>query len=618
MDAGRDAGVVDAGVVDAGMKVDAGPPFRHGYADEPCPDAGYDFEGPDGGFPEGTVMRGLCIAVTTLNGTATLDGQPVTEPIHIRFDGFEYGADLDVPADSAGNYTVRVMRSRYDRLLYHPNEVLDHAGPKDFGVIDMRKDQSRDLSVKTWIVTGAAFYAGQPWPSSSNPPDTTITTEGLQSQSSWSTNVGGTYQVRLFEGQFAYKVSVPFESLGETELMRFPVQPYVDLNGDKTIDINIPTSELSGNFTIDGQPLADRLSNMSEYRLQYIPTGKTEPIAATVHEGGASFYSAIVPSGTYKVNLELHDAADPSLPAILYNLEFARQVDLTANQQLDVDLKTFKVEGALLIDGIPVAPKQGYAWTMYAYSLTLPTQPWFVAYYRVPLTTSSFTLRALGGEYFLYLYLDSNLGAQLAEGWYLVDRERSIFADTTLPIDIPTHVLTGTLLIDGVPAKSTTGNVGTLIFESNDGYFRHKFATTDGTFTVRLPRQKYNVHFEIDPDAYPDYAVGREFLDATVDLTQPSQPVTLDYKTIPVAGPLLFDGEVLQDTLSAQPEVSLSLRPTNAWGSFRMALNGGRPWYFLRIPKNNYKMTFELRRDAVPDIAYGTAPIGNDLLLDVR
>lgn len=614
-DAGTGGDGADAGKPDAGKKPDAGPVFRTGYADEECPEESYQFEVPDGGFPDGTVIRGLCIALTRLTGTATLDGNPVKEPIYLKFDGIAYASELDVPADGAGNYFVDVMRGRYEQLLYRPTELRNHGGTRSFGTLDMRKDQTRSLGVKTWSISGAAFFAGQPWPSSQNPPDVQVFGAGSPGQSAWDQNIGGSYEVRMMEGAFAYSVSVPFAALGDTELIRYPVQPWVDFKEDKTIDIDIPTSELSGNFTWDGQPFPDRIPNQPEYRLEYLVAGSSAPIAASLHHAGSPFYAAVVPKKTYSIFLELFEVRDPSLPAILYNKQIASSVDLSQNQTLDLALTTHKVEGAIFIDGVPVQPNPGSDWLLYAYSRTTAGNPWFLAYYRVPFTSSAFSLRMLPSSgYYLALYLDSHLHPDFAKGWFVVDEQLPIFNDQSLPIDIPTNVMEGTILIDGVPAANEFTHVGTLYFESPDGWLQRQVHTTDGTFRVRLPQASYQVWFEINPEAYPDYASGRQPMPGTYNLTQPVT-FTFEYETVPVAGPLLIAGEKVPDTFSIFPEVALSMERTTGFLRFYKALQGGNPWYFMRVPKGSYKLTFEIAEEVLPNVAHGDAPLGNNLVV---
>lgn len=603
---GNDAGRPDAGSADAGVK------FKTGYADEPCPDEAYGALPPDAGLPDGTLIRGLCIAVTRFEGVATLDGAPVQAPVHLVFDGTSHQSELEVPVDAQGAFGLRVMRGRYDRLLLHPGELTNHAGPKDFGTVDLRKDQSRTLPVKTWHVAGATFFAGQPWPSTTQPPDLTLHADGAPNQSAWTSNTGGGYEVRLMEGQFEVKVSVPYASLGETQLVRYPVTSWQLLTEDRTIDIDLPTSELSGTFTIDGQPFPDRIPNGPDYRLAFTPQGGQEPVAYTIHEGGNAFFSAIVPKREYAINLELLQRQDPSLPSLLYSKQIAVGMDLTQNQTLNVNLATHKVEGALLIDGVPVVPDPGTAWTLYAGGRA--GQSWFVAYYEVPFTSSAFSLRALPGEYVLALYLTGSLHPEFAEGWYIIDESRSIHQDISLPVDIQTQVLEGTLSIDGALAASEFTHVGTLWFETSTGSMRHRVRTTDGRFRVRLPQSTYALSFEPNAEAYPDYAVGREPLGVTVDMRTP-QRVDLTYETVPVAGPLLFGQEAVPDALQLLPEMSLTLRSTAEQVAFTKDLHGGQPWYFLRIPRRDYRLTFELERDVLPDVAWGDTVLGNPLLL---
>jgi hypothetical protein len=612
-DAGSDAGLADGGAAVS----DAGPVFKTGFADVPCPEESFDFEPPDGGFPDGTIVRGLCIGLSRLDGVLAVDNLPPTASVHFMVDDLNHQSGLDVIPEPDGRYALWVMQSRYDRLLIHPGQLGAHAGHKDFGIVDLRKDQTRNLSVKTWLVGGSAFFAGQPWPSTQQPPDLTLHADGLPSQTAFTSNQHGAWHVRLMEGEFTFKLSVPYQSLGETQLLRYPVAPWTSLTSDRTLDIDLPSAELSGNFTLDGQAFPDRIGNGPEFRLQYTQVSGTEPVVTTAHEGGQAAYAALVPRGTYNVHLVINEAADPHLPATVIGKQVATGLDLTADRTLDFDLQTFTLEGALYLDGEPVQPQPGNNWFLYAGARPQPTEPGFLAYYRVPLANAGFSLRALRGHYLLAVLLEGILEPDLAQGWFIFHANLPVEKDLSLPINIPTNVVEGTLLVDGVPASSEHGRVGRLSFRSTSGgRFARDIHTTDGRFRVRLPRDFYEIEFEIDAEAYPDHATGRHPTGVSVDLRQVQdapKEVTVNYRTLPVGGPFRVGEDVLPDASSAFHEARLRLWRSTGNITYQKRLEGGRPWWFMRVPEGAYQLSFELEPDVLPDVAHGSAGLGNGL-----
>ncbi len=626
----RDAGFIDAG---DGEFIppwpDAGIPFKTGGADVPCPEGADEAavahaastEGlADGGFPEGMVKRGLCIGLAQLSGNAYVDGLPPTAPIHFTADDLNHQSGLEITAAPDGRYALRFMQSRYDRLLFHPRQLGLHSGPKDFGFADLRKDFVRNVSVKTVQVGGSAFFAGQPWPSSQQPPDITLHAEGLPSQTAMTANALGAWSVRLMEGEYQLRMSVPHQSLGETQLLRYPIAPWTLFNGDRTIDVDIPAAELSGHFTFDGEAFPDRLPNGPEYRLEFTPSTGGDPVASTQHGAGDSFYAALVPRGLYRVSMTLLDAVDARWPSTILGKQIASSVDLQqGNAQLSVDFPTHALEGVLMIDGEAVEPKPTSTWLLYAQASPIGTDPGFLAYYHVPLAHPGFNLRALRGTYMLAVLTDGSLHPELAQGWHIFERQRLVDRDLSIPIDIQTDVVEGLLRIDGVPAKSELGIVGRLSFRSqNTGQrFTSELQTTDGHFRVRLPRDVYDVEFEIDPEAYPQHAYGRHPLGAVADLTEVrTEPLhlNLDYRTVAVGGAFLVGNELLPDAHPGQPEARLHLRRGGSSNlRYQKRLEGGRNWWFMRVPEGDYTLSFELHEGVFEDVAFGTAGIANGL-----
>lgn len=624
----RDAGLLDAGDDDfLPPWPDAGTVFKTGSADVLCPDGAHGSAVaeaaspgglPDGGFPEGMTVRDLCIGLAELSGSVRVDGLPPTAPIQLTVDDLAHQSGLEVTPTPDGRYSVRFMQGRYDRLLFHPRQLGWHTGSKDFGFTDLRKDLVRSLTVRTWQVGGSAFFAGQPWPSSQQPPDVTLHADGAPSQTAYATNTLGAWGVRLMEGEYQFRISVPHSALGETQLIRYPVGAWTRLDGDRTLDVDIPAAEVSGHFTFDDRPFPDRLPNGPDFRLSFTPSTGGEVVASTHHEGGDSFYASLVPRGLYRVDVTLLDAVDPSYPSALYDKQVAASVDLQhGNATLDVNFTTHALEGVLMVDGEPVASQPSNTWLLYAQARPSQSDPGFLAHYRVPLAQPGFNLRALRGTYMFAVLLDGSVHPELPQGWHIVATQQLVDRDISLPIDIVTDVLEGTLRIDGEPAANALGKVGRLHFRAHSTGQRLTWDvhTVDGHFRLRLPRDVYDVEFEIDEDAYPSHATGRHPLGAVADLTEAREEplhLNLDYRTVAVGGALLVDESLLPDALPGQPEARLHLR-RNGSGNLRYTkrLEGGRLFWFMRLPEGDYQASFELHEGVLPDVAFGTAGLAN-------
>ena len=602
-DAGRDGSVVH---------LDAGMVWSNDFAGEPCPDEA--FGGTDG-LPDGSVEFGLCVALQTLSGQALLNGVAAPGPVKIRFIGGNWGAEIDRPIDSLGAYTTQVLRGRYDILQYQPSGVFaTHLGFKDLGPIDMRADQKRDFATVTHAIRGTAQFGSAPFVGTNAPNDIYLTAYGTpQVQTVSAMSAYGAFEVRLMEGTFALLLDSPAKALSGTELIAYRLTPgAVTLDRDLPLEINVPTRLVEGEITIDGRPFPDR-RNGPDFNLEFVQPGEGQPSVRTRHSGGVASYSGLVPQGKYAVTLNFERQPDRSLPASVFNQQVAAQLDLTrGDARLSANFVSWEVEGGILIDGRPIRPNPTYTWKMYMYGFAGATNTQSGLIYEVPMEASSFLLRIFNGNYFTVLGIDENFADDLAEGFYIVDRYLQVNSNRSLPINIETSVLTGTLLVDGVapPAGQVAGQLWfrNRALEGQNSWFRKRVVTSeDGEFRARLPKGEYEVYFLIDRNTYPEHATGRQLLVSRLILDEPVS-ATLTYDTTLVTGPIRLSQQVVPDSVPGE-EVGVVLRSEDgrvfAWG-----FSGGAANYRLRVPKGEYALDFVINQNALEGIAWGTAPFG--------
>lgn len=604
--------VVDAGEPE-GLLPDGGLYYPPNTAGEPCPPEAFGLEG-DAGLPENAISFGLCVALRSLNVTALLNSQPAPGLVDLRMTSAQYEAETSRLADGFGKLDVKVMKARYEILSYHPAGIFPtHFGFQDFGIIDLNTDQQRTLNVDAYPVRGNAFFAGLPFHSTTYPPDVTLHGYGLPpSQLVSASSQGGGYEVALMAGTSSIYLSTPPDALQGTELLEYPLNYAFILNQPSQFDIDVPGNELEGDIRIDGVSLPDRRPG-EDFRLQFTPTGEEKPNVVTHHEGGVDGFHSLVPKGKYSVKLTFEVDPHRSLPAQLYNKQVAPLVDLNQPATLYKDFTTYPVEGGILIDGVPPKPDPSFAWSLYMGARESATEPWFLAYYDVPLESASFVLRAFPGTYRVMLNLSDHLADDLVDGWYIVERFLPVTGHTNLPIVVETSLYTGKIFIDGQPPP--VGAVaGDLYFRYAEGFFRRRvIASQDGEFKVRVPKGSYNVTFYINRDTYPDYASGPFIIATALDLTKP-YAADLNYETMLVTGPLRVGGDVVKDVAGGD-DVKLKLRRKVDMTDWEWGFAGGAPNYRLRIPQGNYELWFEIARDAIDGVAWGQAPMGVRLLV---
>jgi hypothetical protein len=586
---------------------DAGYIYLDKFAGEPCPIEAYGDPIDAGG--EYTVTWGVCVALRTLSGNALLDGKPVMGNAEVHFEAAQYGSQILKSVDPSGHYDIKVMRTRYDLLQYHPDGIWpNHNGVVELGFIDMTKDEQQDLTVTSHHIRGGAFFGGLPFNSVQYPPDVYLKAAGIPpEQHAGSTSAGGTYELALMDGQMALLLNSPPTALQGTELIDYPLTWSFSLNQPSMFDIDIPASELEGTVTVDGLPLPDRKPGY-DYELNYTPSGEDTSVAITHHEGGLAGFHSQLPKGKYSVTLSFDSLPDPHLPAQVWNKQVVQQVDLSENATVSKNFSTVPVEGGITIDGKSPTVNPGYDWTLYMFAPATSTETWFFTYYRVPLESGSFQLRAFPAVYYVAIQLSDQLAPDLVDGYQRVSTRKEILGATTLPIEIETSMFTGHLLIDGVPPPVGQEAGIITLRQSDQSFTRHIFTAADGEFRLRVPKGAYEVFFTINRDTFPQHASGRERLVSRLELFD-DQATDLIYDTVPVSGPMRVDGKMVEDVLGGD-DVQLLMTRNQDQTSWTWGFAGGSPNFYFRIPQGLYDMSFAILQDAMPGVAWGTAPLG--------
>jgi hypothetical protein len=590
------------------MQQDAGYVFQDRYPTVECPAeyyAGLD----DGGYPEHSIVFGICVAMHTLSGQALLNNAPVQGTTELHFLGGNFGSQLIVPVDAFGQYSVKLLRSKYDILQYHPDGIFPtHKGFIEFPQLDMTHDTVKNLTATSSSLRGSAFFAGIPFTPVAFPPDVTLRASGIPpDQYAGVMSQGGTYDLALMNGAMALLLNTPPEALQDTELVDYPLTWSFSLTQPTAYDINIPGSELQGDIRVDGNPLDDRKPGY-DFELHYTPSNQETPVAITHHYGGIAGFHSVLPKGVYGVTLHYDSTPDRHYPALLWNLSVAQAADLTQDTSITRNITTVPVEGGIVIDGQSPIVNPGYNWVLYMYATGSSTAPWFFAYYKIPLDSASFQLRVFPGVYYVAIQLGDDLKQDLVDGWFRVSRLKEFSGPDILPISIDTSLYTGKLLIDGQPPP-VGQRAGVVTFRQSDQtYKKDMFVAQDGSFMIRVPKGAYEVYFTIDPVTYPLYASGRERLIARLELFE-DQIQDLAYNTVPVIGPLRIDGRPVAHNTGGN-DIQLHLVRDEDQVAFIWGFQSGTPNYLMRIPQGQYAMTFEIMPYAIPGAAYGTAPMG--------
>lgn len=628
---GPDLGPGEDGGVDAGSKYDAGKPpdkpdasaqgippedWNHLYAAEPCP--ADVFSTPDGGWSyvndAGVFRFGICIQLHTLTASAFLDGQPETQPIETHFIGAGFESQIKLAPDSTGLLAIKVMRQKYDLLHHQPGGVWPNfKGYLEHGYTDMTKDQTRDFSAFSHTLRGGVHFGGLPFVPNTFPQDVWFNGFGEPAwQMSMVSSAGGSYELKLLEGDFGLYLSTPAVSLYGTELRDFNVRPgqNVSLYADTELDIDIPTSVLEATVTLDGKPVPDARPG-PDFSLSYARSGDSTTSVISHHEGGTANITSLVPKARYGISLDFDGVADRTYPKTISGLTAGAGIDLTSDNTFNVDFPMLPIEGGILIDGVPPPGNPFITLDMFMFARADDTSGHGFLFYSIPFNSASFNIRAPKDLYFVVVKLDASLAPSLASGYWVVQRYFEHYQADTMPISINTSRLTGRIKVDGqLPA--TNRATGTLYFQNRalEGQWSWFQAgvtpSEDGSYEVRLPKGLYTVYFELDPGAYPTYASGRWLVADLVDLSEDAQ-FDINYNTVELSGPLRVGGQPVAD-VGPGYEVGMYFQYRRA--RLMWQFPGGTDEYTVRIPAEDYEMSFFINENAIDGVAWGEAPMG--------
>lgn len=602
-----------------GPVVDAGRPPPEDTAHVPCDPSVQDARGDAG--PEATWLE-LCVGLSTLEGTAFLDGVPTTAPIQLVLQGPDAESAARLTPDVAGAWSIEVLRGLYDQLLYRPTELASaatsHEGLLPLGPVDLRTDAVRHLTAESGYVEGVVTIDGAPLRGATALPNFTLTLPGTPTpQSARTFTTRGAYSMRFFESQSLMRLSISREELGDLELSNFRHGSLLVLGTQATQDFALHTAKFTSQVRFDGVPIPNR-SQGDEYRIELTQAGETRSSVSLHHDVARSTHlSAAVPRGSYGAKLYLSPVVDPRYPSYLYDYPLSAALDLSADRAEDFNLTTVRAEGSLMLDGVPLEPQPTRRWQLYAYGYGNPDGSTFVSMFDVPFESAGFELRMLPSkDFYLLFYLSPALEGRLPTGWYVVDTAREILTDVALPINVETQDVRGSVSLPGLTPASVSGPLGRLFFSGEKGSFHLDVTDPSGAFEVRLPLATYRVFFDPDPSTFADLARGRYPLASQV-VVGAATPVDLALRleSSLVVGPVRIDGELLPDTLLNGPEARLVLERTTDGYTFTAPLFGGHADFRTRAAPGRYAVSFELLDGALPGAASGRASLGLDVLV---
>jgi hypothetical protein len=323
---------------------------------------------------------------------------------------------------------------------------------------NLSQDGTLDVDIPAITVSGAVTLNGAAMPT--QPGDRGALNFALKDMSNASSRSFGTsgaasYQMRLLPGHYVVQYSAPFNACDGTTAPPMPCNAgavkELDLMQDGTLDIDVPRVQVTGALTLNGAPPASgQGSGGLSFQLEHGGSAQTKFLGSP----SAAYTLSLIP-GHYMAQLIPSACPDFSTaPEFPCNGGVVADAMLTSDGNLDVDVKTVKVSGAVTLSGAPLpntsASRGGLTFEGKNGAGSLSPQP----FPQSGSVTYGFTL--LQGTYDVHYSANPGqcaqlqapalpcIGTKLKTGLQLIN-------DGTLDLDITTVHVNGTVTVNGQP-----------------------------------------------------------------------------------------------------------------------------------------------------------------------
>jgi hypothetical protein len=422
------------------------------------------------------------IPTAAVSGALTLRGAPFSgsagdSPPQIDFvmDGGSYTVAGMATTAAGTTYRARLVAGRYDVRI---------SGGGYFGRmardLDLSSSRTLDLDIPGVRVTGRVSLDGGPLPGSatSDPAGIlNIRQNGEIVTSASLTTTGGTtsFAFTALAGPTSIQFS-PNQNLCSGVTGTLPAIPCAtvelaapDLATDADFDFALQTVVVSGQITLNGQPLPD--APAARGGVSFTSATATAP-APPLGSTGAGAYRLRLVAGTYDIsfngNPALCAAGAPATAMPCSRGTIARAVALTADRTLDLDLRSVRVSGNVTVRGAAM-PAAGAS----RGTLTFLGQDGLVGVTTASLGASgpaSYVVSLWPGMYRVTFDANQNLCGQGLPApavpcvGGLVPTTATLIGDGTLDVDVPAVTLTGKVTMNGAALPPEPGGRGALSF----------------------------------------------------------------------------------------------------------------------------------------------------------
>jgi len=405
---------------------------------------------------------------------------------------------------------------------------------------------------------------------------------------------GASYAVRVAPGTYDlfFAATGPTVAAPANQLALLHAGVTVAPAGTTTLDIDVGATTVAGAITVNGGALAD--GDVVSLSLRNA-AGDVVPLA-TASNG---VYSARVLPGTFDLFYSSNAAAPGSATPRNQLARLATDVAVAptgdATMQLDVDVPSAVVSGAITFSGVPASAATGG-------NLTLRTATGDVATITAA-NDSTYQARVVPGTYDLFFagidatFTVGNQNARLQTGVVVAPG-----GTTALDVDIPWASVEGTIRFNG--ATPTEDDTAHLTLRSAAGDGAAILWDADGTYRVRVLPGKYDLFYSQGLRT-PEFAPANQLARLRADITVGAAGVTrldVDVPSAIITGTLNINGEPGGSDAGNSGIVSLRA------GEIDRAniANTARPTFSARVVPGTYDVYYT--RTATPANTMTPAP----------
>jgi hypothetical protein len=392
---------------------------------------------------------------------------------------------------------------------------------------------------------------------------------------------------------------------------------FLDMTKDQVRSLRANSHRLRGSAVFGGLPFRPSAFPPDIWFQAYgIPQGQT---AAVTSQAGS--YELSLLEGTF--TLFLNSPAVSLYGTELRNFQVVqRNLDFTYDQELDIDIPTSLLEGAVTIDGMPIPDRRVGADYELAFVRPGDTEAGVITHHEGGL--ADFSALVPKGAYGVLLRFTAAPDRHLpSEIWNkLLTPYVDLSQDGRLVSNLPTYLIEGGISIDGQPVQPNSNYnwrlfmFGAANTSEASSYLLYQVPMDSSSFYLRTFPGRYFTVLWIDSGLASDLAEGFYVVDPYLQVHS-NRGLSISIDTAMFSGRLTVDGTVPPPGRRA------------GWLSFRnRAMSGQFSWYRasvvvgedgffrVRLPKGEYEVFFNIDNDTFPEYATGREPMVARLLID--